>query len=160
MNTKKLTKLSLLLASALILSYIETLIPFDFTIPGIKIGLANIAIMYTFYKVGIKESYLVSLVRVLVMAILFYSFVAAIYSFVGALLSLIVMSILERFKVFDIKGTCICGAISHNIGQILAACVLLGTSAIFYYLPFLLLSGLLSGLMIGIFTSVLIKRIK
>lgn len=159
MSTKKLTILSLLLGMALILSYIESLIPYNFVIPGIKIGLCNIAIIFTLYKLGIKEAFIVSLLRVLIMGILFNNGITFIYSLIGAILSLFSMYIIKRFNLLDEYGVCITGAIFHNIGQLLAAYVLLNTSTVIYYLPYLLLSGVITGFIIGTLAYMMIKRV-
>lgn len=159
MSTKKLTILSLLLGMALILSYIESLIPYNFVIPGIKIGLCNIAIIFTLYKLGIKEAFIVSLLRVLIMGILFNNGITFIYSLIGAILSLFSMYIIKRFNLLDEYGVCITGAIFHNIGQLLAAYILLNTSTVIYYLPYLLLSGVITGFIIGTLAYMMIKRV-
>ena len=160
MHSKKIITLSMILCVSLILSYIDSLIPYNFVIPGIKLGLCNIAIIFTLYKFGYKEAILISLIRVLIMGVLFNNGLTFLYSLAGAILSLIVMIILKKLKVFDEYGICISGALSHNIGQLICAYFLLNTNVIFYYLPYLLLSGLLSGLFIGILSFTVIKRVK
>ena len=150
----------MILCISLILSYIDSLIPYNFVIPGIKIGLCNIAIIFTLYKFDYKEAILISLIRVLIMAILFNNGLTFFYSLSGAALSLIVMIIFKKLNIFDECGICISGAISHNIGQLICAYFLLNTSVIFYYLPYLLISGLLSGLLIGMLSFFVIKRVK
>lgn len=159
MSTKKLTILSLLLGMALMLSYIESLIPYNFVIPGIKIGLCNIAIIFTLYKLGVKEAFIVSLLRVLIMGILFNNGITFIYSLIGAILSLFSMYIIKRFNLLDEYGVCITGAIFHNIGQLLAAYILLNTNTVIYYLPYLLLSGVITGFIIGTLAYMMIKRV-
>ncbi len=159
MKNKKLVLLSFLLCLCLILSYIDSIIPYNFVIPGIKIGLCNIAIIFTIYKFSIQEAILISLLRVLIMGILFNNGLTFLYSLAGAILSLIVMAILKKINIFDEYGVCVAGALSHNIGQLLCACFLLNTSTIIYYLPYLLLSGFFSGILVGILSLVLIKRI-
>ncbi len=159
MKNKKLVLLSFLLCLCLILSYIDSIIPYNFVIPGIKIGLCNIAIIFTIYKFSIQEAILISLLRVLIMGILFNNGLTFLYSLAGAILSLIVMAILKKINIFDEYGVCVAGALSHNIGQLLCAYFLLNTSTIIYYLPYLLLSGFFSGILVGILSLVLIKRI-
>ncbi len=160
MKNKKLVLLSFLLCLCLILSYIDSIIPYNFVIPGIKIGLCNIAIIFTIYKFSIQDAILISLLRVLIMGILFNNGLTFLYSLAGAILSLIVMAILKKINIFDEYGVCVAGALSHNIGQLLCAYFLLNTSTIIYYLPYLLLSGFFSGILVGILSLVLIKRIK
>ena len=155
---KKVTVLSLSLASAMLLSYIETLIPPLSGIPGIKIGLANIAVIFVLLRLGIKESIAVSLTRVLLSALLFGNFIALIYSICGAALSLLVMILLKKTNLFSVIGISIAGGVAHNVGQIAAAIIILGSSAIIYYLPILLISGTVSGALIGIAAGLFLKR--
>ncbi len=155
---KKITVLSLSLASAMLLSYIETLVPPLSGIPGIKIGLANIAVIFVLLRLGIKEAIAVSLTRVLLSALLFGNFIALIYSICGAALSLLVMILLKKINLFSVIGISIAGGVAHNVGQIAAAIIILGSSAIIYYLPFLLISGTVSGALIGIAAGLFLKR--
>lgn len=159
MKSKKIALLSMTLATALILSYIDNLIPYNFVIPGIKMGLANIAIIFSLYKLGHKEAIIVSLLRVFIMGILFNNGLTFLYSASGAILSLVVMIILKKINIFDEYGVCIAGALSHNIGQLVCAYFMLQTNTLIYYLPYLLLSGLLSGFIIGLFSVIVIKRV-
>lgn len=156
---KKVTLLGLSLAAAMLLSYVESLVPPLFAIPGIKIGLANIAVIFTLCRIGTKEAYLVSIVRVLLSSLLFGNIISLAYSFCGALLSLISMSILKRFNLFSVSGISIIGAVMHNIGQITAAIIILGSNVIALYLPVLILSGTICGALIGILSGIIIKRI-
>lgn len=116
MNTKRIGILSMVLALSLILAYVDILIPYNFVIPGIKLGLANIAILFTLYKFGSKEAICVSLLRVLIMGILFNNGITFLYSLCGCLLSLFVMIVSKKFVLFDECGVCIIGALAHNLG--------------------------------------------
>lgn len=157
-NTKKLSVISLTLAISLILSYIETLMPFNVGVP-IKIGLANIAIMFALYKLGYKEAIIISILRVIIVSILFTNVITFYYSIGGAILSLLMMIIVKKLDLFNIYATCVIGSLSHNIGQIIVAFILLDNSLVFYYLPYLLLFGLTSGLLIGVISAIIIKRV-
>lgn len=157
-KTKKLSIVSLTLAISLILSYIETLISFNIGIP-LKIGLANIAIMFSLYKLGYKETIIISILRVIIVSILFTNVITFYYSLGGAFVSLIMMILVKKLDLFNIYVTCVIGALSHNIGQIIVAFILLDNSLVFYYLPYLLLFGLISGLLIGILSAIIIKRV-
>ena len=159
-NTKKLTFLALTISFAMILSYIESRIPAFVAIPGIKVGLANIAVIFTLYKFGVKEAITVSLIRVLLVSMLFGSPVSLIYSVTGAVFSLSVMILLKRFTPLTEVSVSVCGGVMHNIGQIAAASVMLSTNVVVYYLPFLILSGTLAGIAVGIASAILVKRIK
>ena len=145
---------------AMILSFVESRIPPLTAIPGIKMGLANIAVLFTLYKMGTREAAVVSAVRIIIIALLFGSFVSFMYSLAGAVLSFSVMLVLRRIKLFSEVGVSVAGGVCHNVGQIAMACALLETNVIVYYLPFLLLSGTVTGVLIGIVSALLIKRIK
>lgn len=158
MKTKRLTIDALTLAIALILSYIEILVPINIGIP-IKVGLANIAIMFSLYKLGIKQTIIISILRVIIISILFSNIITFYYSIGGAVLSLLMMIISKSLDLFNEYVTCVVGSLAHNIGQIIVAFILLDNSLVFYYLPYLLLFGLISGLIIGVISAILIKRV-
>ena len=158
-NTRKLTSLALTVSFALILSFIESKIPAFVAIPGIKVGLANIAVIFTLYKFGVKEAIGVSLVRVLLISTLFGNPISLIYSVCGAALSLTVMILFKKFTPLTTVTISVTGGVMHNIGQIATASFMLGTNVVTYYLPFLLLSGTVAGIAVGIASSALISRI-
>ena len=158
-NTRRLTTLALTVSFALILSFVESRIPAFVAIPGIKVGLANIAVIFTLYKFGIKEAVAVSLVRVLLVSMLFGSPISMIYSISGAVLSLSAMFILKKLTPVSTVVVSVSGGILHNIGQIGAASVMLGTNVVTYYLPFLLLSGTIAGIVVGVASAVLIEKV-
>lgn len=144
---------------ALILSYIESLVPLSFAVPGIKMGLANIAIVFVLYRLGEKEAIAVSLIRLFWVAVLFGSFMTFLYSLAGAALSMTVMMILKRSGKFSAVGVSVAGGITHNAGQIIAAVLLMETAQIAYYLPVLVVSGTVTGVIIGIVSALLINKI-
>ena len=158
-NTKKLTALALTVSFALILSFIESRIPAFVAIPGIKVGLANIAVIFTLYKFGIKEAVTVSLIRVLLVSTLFGNPISLIYSVCGATLSLGIMILLKKLTPLTTVTVSVCGGVMHNIGQIATASFMLGTNVVTYYLPFLLLSGTIAGVVVGVAAGSLINRI-
>lgn len=158
-STRKMTALALTVSFALILSFVESRIPAFVAIPGIKVGLANIAVIFTLYKFGIKEAAAVSAVRVLLVSMLFGSPVSLIYSITGAVLSLSVMFLLKKLTPLSEVTVSVAGGVTHNIGQIGAASVMLGTNVVVYYLPFLLLSGTIAGVVVGIASGLLIKKV-
>jgi len=159
-RTRRLTTFALLAALAMILSFIESRIPAFVAIPGVKVGLANIAVMFALYRLGIKEAMIISIIRIIAVSLLFGTPVSAIYSFGGAALSFLVMILLKKFTPASEVSVSVAGAVGHNIGQIIVACILLETNVIIYYLPFLLLSGTVAGVVIGIVSALLIKRVK
>jgi len=158
-NTRKLTCLALTVSFAMVLSYIESRIPAFVAIPGIKVGLANIAVIFTLYKLGVKEAATVSVVRVLLISMLFGNPVSLIYSLTGAAFSFVAMLLLKRFTPLGEVAVSVCGGVLHNIGQTLMAWLLLDTAAVAYYLPFLVLSGTVSGIAIGIAAGIMIGRV-
>lgn len=159
MKTKKVTVMALSIALAMILSFVESQIPAFVAIPGIKVGLANIAVVFVLYKLGWKEAALISLIRVLLVSLLFGSIMSLFYSVAGAVLSLCGMLLLKKTGLFSHVAVSVAGGVLHNIGQIVMACIILETDVIKYYLPFLLLSGTIAGIVIGIVSAIMIKRI-
>lgn len=160
MKTKKLVTLAVTISVAMILSFVESRIPAFVAIPGVKVGLANIAVIFALYKMGWREAISVSVIRVLLVALLFGSVVSLAYSIAGAVISLSLMILLKKLGIFTEVAVSVVGGITHNIGQILIAFLLLETSVVFYYLPFLLVSGVIAGIAVGIASALLIKRIK
>jgi len=159
-NTKKLTTLAVTVTVAMALSFIESRIPALVSIPGVKAGLANIAVVFALYKLGAKEAVIVSVLRVFLVSLLFGSAVSLAYSIAGAILSLLIMIILKKIGIFTEVAVSVVGGIMHNIGQIFVAFLLLETEVVFYYLPFLLISGIAAGVAVGIVSSLLVRKIK
>lgn len=147
-------------ALALIFSYVETLIPIHFGVPGMKLGLANLVIVVALYKMKIRDAFFLSVVRVLLSGFLFGNYFSIIYSLAGALLSLSVMTVLKRTDSFSVMGVSIAGGVSHNIGQLLVAMLVVETLSIMYYVSVLLVAGLVTGLLIGIGADEMLKRLK
>ncbi len=146
-------------ALALIFSYVESLIPFHIGIPGVKLGLANLIIVIALYKMNVKSAYLLSVTRVVLSGFMFGSLFGILYSLAGGLLSLTVMTILKRSGGFSIMGISIAGGVSHNIGQLIVAMLVVETYSVAYYLPVLLTAGLITGLIIGITANEMLKRL-
>ena len=160
MKTKKTTVLALTVALAMILSFVESQIPAFVAIPGVKMGLANIAVVFALYKMGWKEAVLVSLIRVFLVSLLFGTGASLFYSAAGAVLSLLGMIGLKATKLFSSVAVSVAGGVLHNVGQIAMACLLLETDVLRYYLPFLALSGILAGIVIGVLAAIMVKRIR
>lgn len=160
MKTKKISLYALLIALALILSYLESLVPMSFAVPGIKMGLPNIVIVFALYKLDFKAAGCISIIRVLLVSLLFGNVMIMIYSLAGAVLSLCLMWLLRKSGKFSSVGVSVAGALGHNAGQILTAMLLLETGGLIYYLPALCISGAVAGICIGIVGGILIKRIK
>ncbi len=159
MRTKKITTIGILIALALILSYVESQIPAFVAIPGMKLGLTNIVVLTTLYILDVKSAMLINVIRIIIVAILFGSAMSFAFSFVGGMLSTIVMILLKKSGRMKIIGVSAAGGITHNVGQILTAMVLLGTKAIAWYLPVLWISGIFSGVIIGIIGGLVTARL-
>lgn len=151
--------MALLIALAMVLSYLESQIPSFVAIPGVKVGLANIIVVFALYKLGTKEAVVISLIRVGLVSLLFGSGASFLYSLAGAALSLGGMLLLKKIPAFSYVAVSVLGGVLHNVGQIGMACLLLETNVIVYYLPFLILSGTIAGIAVGVLAAVLIRRI-
>ena len=157
-KTKRLVLLAMLTAVAMILSYVESLLP-SVGIPGVKMGLANIAVIFALFRFGWKEAAALSLVRVVLVSLLFGSVGAMLYSLAGAVLSLAVMALLRRIDRFSTMGVSVAGGVAHNAGQILMAMLILRTKQLLGYLPVLAVSGIAGGVLTGLAAALLIRRI-
>ena len=159
-RTKKLVFLGLIASVALILSYIEAMLPPIYAaIPGIKIGLPNIVIVFLLYRYGVKEAATVSLIRLLISMLLFGNPTMFIYSAAGAFLSLLFMAVVKKIGIFSTVGVSVVGGIFHNLGQIICAIFLLETAEIGYYMFVLAISGTLAGIFIGILGGMLLEKL-
>ncbi len=160
MKSNKIASYGLLVALAFILSYIESLFPIPVPIPGIKIGLANLVVITALYSMGTKEALVLAVIRIIMVGFTFGNPSTMIFSLAGGLLSWLMMTLLKRSKLFSQVGVSIAGGISHNIGQIVIAIFVVENINIIYYLPVLLISGVITGALIGILASMIIKRVK
>ena len=159
-TSRKLAYLGLCTAVALILAYVEVLLPPLYTaVPGIKLGLPNIAILFVLYRYGMRYAAAVSFVRMAVVALLFGNPMTFVYSLAGAALSLLVMALLRRLDFLSVVGVSVAGGVFHNVGQILMAMLLLGTAELGYYLIVLAITGTVSGIFVGLCGALAVKRI-
>ncbi len=160
METKRLTRLSMLLALSIVLNIIENLVPlFNGTIPGVKLGLANIVILFVLYEYGFKDAIFISLVRVFLVSILntgLFS-VAFFLSLSGAILSIIVMGLIKRFTKLSIVGVSILGSLAHSLGQIIMVAFFLNSLSAFNYLPIIIMFAVPTGILTGTITKELVK---
>ena len=158
--SKRVAKCGLLIALAMVFSYVEVLIPFNFGIPGIKLGLANLIVVVGFYSMKTTDVIAVSLVRIFLSGLLFGNLMSILYSLSGGILSIIVMLLLKRLHKFSIVGVSIAGGVFHNIGQIIVAMLMLENFAVAVYLPPLLIAGTITGMLIGILAMRMLPVIK
>lgn len=158
-TTKKIASLGLFTAVALVLAYVEAMLPPIFhAVPGIKIGLPNIIIIFVLYRCGLKEAAVVSFVRMLAVSFMFGNLMALVYSMAGAVLSMFAMAVLKKLNFLSVVGVSVAGGVFHNVGQILAAMILLGTAELGYYLIVLAVTGTVSGIFVGLCGAIIVKR--
>ena len=148
------------IALSMILSYFESLIPPLVAVPGVKVGLPNIVMVFMLYKIGWKETAVVSILRVVLVGLLFGTPLSMIYSLVGAALSLNGMIILKKTNLIAPVTVSVVGGILHNVGQIATACFVMDTAEIAYYLPVLLITGTVAGIIIGYVAGLILKRLE
>lgn len=160
MKIRKTAFLGLSVTLAMILSFVESQIPVFTTIPGMKVGLPNLVMVFLLYRVGWKETVIVSLIRAFLVALLFGNLQSLIFSIAGAVLSLTGMILLKKTGLFSSIAVSVTGGVLHNVGQIIAACLWTGTVQIAYYLPALLVSGVCAGIAIGLIAGFLLKRLE
>lgn len=160
MNTEKVVWLACLLAFAMIISYIEALIPIPLGIPGAKLGLANVAIVFCLYQSGPYGALLVNVSRVILCGLLFGNPYSMLYSIVGAAFSFVIMVLLKRIPSFSMIGVSIAGGVAHNIGQLLLALCITQVPVLLYYIPFLLMTGAVTGLLNGGLTRLVYDRVE
>ena len=147
-------------ALALILSYIESLIPIHFGIPGAKLGLANLIIVIVFYRTGWRDALLLSVVRIVLSGFIFGNLFAVVYSLAGGILSLAVMALLKKSGAFSVVGVSLAGGVCHNLGQLTVAMIVVETYQVGYYFPMLLIAGMATGTVIGIAAGEVLRRIQ
>ncbi len=152
-TTKTTAYLGVFVALAFIFSYIEAIIPFSMGVPGIKLGLANIVVLIVLYAFGTKEAFLISLFRIVLIAFTFSNTFTMIYSLSGGFLSWALMSILIKTDKFSIVGVSVVGGVSHNIGQLVIAAILIKTTSLIYYFPILIIGGVITGIIIGLLSA-------
>lgn len=159
-STVRIATMGMMLCISLALSYVESLIPFNFGVPGIKLGLANLCTVILLYMFGPVDAITVSVLRVILAGFMFGNLQSIIFSLVGAILSFAVMVMIKRFDVFGIGGVSALGAIMHNVGQCIVAALIVSNYRVTYYMPFLLISGVITGTVIGYIAGLIIPILK
>lgn len=159
-STKKIALCGVLTALAMIFSYIESVIPVPIPVPGIKLGVANIAVITILYVLGVKEAIVINLLRIVLTSLLFGNVNSFLFSISGAALSLAIMIIMKKLDFFSCIGVSVCGGVMHNIGQIIAAVFIMGSEAIVFYLPVLIVSGVFTGVVIGVVSGIVAKHVR
>lgn len=157
---RKYAFLGLFSALAVIFGYVESLFPVFVGIPGIKLGLANLAVLFILERYTYKEALMVSFIRIVIIGFLFGNMFSIVYSLAGAIFSLAVMTFLKMKTDSSIYAVSMAGGISHNVAQLVVAIILVENLSLIYYAPALLISGIITGFLIGYLTSEVLKRIR
>ncbi len=160
LDARRVALCGMMVALAFILSYVEHLIPFNFGIPGIKLGLANLVVVLALYTLDLRDAFVIAVIRILLTGLTFGGLFSMLYSLAGGLLSFLLMAVLSRRNLFGTIGVSICGGVTHNAGQLLVAMCVLETGNVWYYFPVLLLSGAITGTLIGLMGGLMVKRLQ
>ena len=159
-KTSRLTALyGMMIALAVLFSYVEMLIPLNLGIPGVKLGLANLVTIVAFYTIGVKEAVAITLVRIVLVGITFSNLFSMLYSLAGGELSLILMILCRKRDWYGQTGVSIVGGVGHNVGQLIVAAIVVENTAVFYYFPYLLVAGIIAGMLIGILGGIVVNRL-
>lgn len=157
--TKRIASDGLFITLALVVSYIEVLLPISLGIPGVKIGLANAVVMVLLFFTTWQRALGISILRIILVGFLFGNPMTIVYSLAGGILSLLVMVLLRKIKGLTPVGISVGGGVAHNLGQLSVAVLLMENTRIYYYAPVLLVTGTIAGIAIGVLTGILIQKI-
>jgi len=160
MKSKQLARYALLVALAMVLSWLESMVPVSAAVPGVKLGLTNLVVIFALYRMGVRDAAVISLIRVALVSMTFGNAYSFAYSLAGAALSLAVMTALKKTGKFSELGVSVAGGVCHNVGQVLVAMAVLETAGLAWYLPVLLFSGTVAGVCIGAVGAIITKRIR
>lgn len=158
-KTKRIAVSAVLASLCLIFSYIEAIIPFSIGIPGVKLGIANLVVVIALYALGGSYAFSINVIRILIAGLLFNGTFGALYSLAGACVSLLTMIILKKTNIFSIVGVSMAGGVAHNVGQMLIAAAIISNIRIFIYFPVLLFSGMITGIIIGFISYLVLKKL-
>lgn len=159
-TTERMARYALLTALALALSWLESMAPLSLAVPGIKLGLPNLVVVFVLYRMGLHDACAISLVRVLLVSFTFGNAYSFAYSLAGAVLSLAVMALLKRTGRFSVLGVSVAGGVCHNLAQLAVAAAVLGTARLAWYLPVLMVSGTAAGVCIGAAGALVTERVR
>lgn len=159
-RSKRTAYYALCIALAFVLSYLESLIPINIGVPGIKLGLANLVVVTALYTMKPRDAFIISMVRILLSGLTFGGVFSLVYSFAGGILSFAVMLLSKKGSRLSALGVSVLGGSVHNIGQLAAAAIVMENAGVFYYLPVLLLSGALTGTLTGLISQAVISRVE
>lgn len=156
----KIAFCGVMIALAMILSYLESLVPIHMAVPGVKLGLANLVTIIALQRLDLKSTIVISVGRIVLSNILFGNLAVLLYSLAGAACSILIMTLLKKCRVFGLVGISVAGAVFHNLGQIVVAACVMENVRIFYYMFILLISGTVAGVAIGLLASFLLRNIR
>ncbi len=159
-STRRLSRCAILAALALIFSYVEFLIPFSIGLPGVKLGLANIVVVFAIYMLGARYALYLNLARIVLAGLLFGSPFSTLYALCGGLLSLGAMLLLKKTNLFSVIGVSMAGGFFHNLGQLIAAAIIVKTPQVVSYLPVLVFSGIAAGIVNGIISTFCMEKLR
>ena len=160
MKSQQIARYALLTALAMVFSWLESMVPVATAVPGVKLGLTNLVVIFALYRMSLRDAAAISLIRVLLVSMTFGNAYSFAYSFAGAALSLVVMALLKKTGKFSMLGVSVAGGVSHNVGQILVAMTVLETAGLISYLPVLMISGIAAGVCIGVVGAIITERIR
>ncbi|MDO4395606.1 MAG: Gx transporter family protein [Clostridia bacterium] len=158
-KTKFIATSAMFVCLALVFSYVEVLVPFSVGIPGVKLGLANLVIIIALYEMDFKYAFVINAIRIVIAGLLFSGLFGMMYSIAGGLLSILVMWALKKTGLFSMIGVSMAGGLAHNLGQLLVAAFLVSNLKMFIYFPVLMFSGIGSGILIGIVSYIIDKKL-
>ena len=159
MNAKRVAMYGMMVALAMVLSFLESMLPAFVAVPGVKLGLTNLVVMVALYRMHPSDALVINIVRIVLVGLTFGNAFSIAYSIAGGVLSFMVMYILYRSDRFSALGVGAAGGVAHNIGQIIVAMIVMRTTGVAYYLPVLIISGLIAGVVIGLISGMVVKRL-
>jgi len=157
---KNIAIAGLLIACGIIFGYIEYLFPLPIGIPGVKVGFSNVITLISLYTLPLPLCLCILILRILISGAMFGNLFGIIYSLAGALFSFLLMYLFKKTDIFSILGLSMLGGVGHNTAQLVVACLLVSQMKIFYYMPILLISGLMCGFIVGYISNEILKRVK
>ena len=159
MNAKRVAMYGMMVALAMVLSFLESMLPAFVAVPGVKLGLTNLVVMVALYRMHPSDALIINIIRIILVGLTFGNAFSIAYSIAGGVLSFMVMYILYRSDRFSALGVGAAGGVAHNIGQIIVAMIVMRTTGVAYYLPVLIISGLIAGVVIGLISGMVVKRL-
>lgn len=159
MNAGKVATYGMLIALAMVLSFLESMLPAFVAVPGVKLGLTNLVVMVALYRMHPSDALIINIIRIILVGLTFGNAFSIAYSIAGGVLSFLVMYILYRSDRFSAMGVGAAGGVAHNIGQIIVAMIVMRTTGVAYYLLVLIISGLIAGVVIGMVSGMVVKRL-